>query len=110
MTGSPSVVSFLLQRSAPPDGQSLTGESALHRACRYGRQECVRCLVEGGASATLRNHRRETPMDVAGRVTEAKGRPKAAWKGAVRTQLLLSAPHLKVRMKRNNARLLLSAR
>ena len=39
--------------------------SLLHDAADNGREEIVKLLIENGADVNIKNHRKETPLDVA---------------------------------------------
>eukprot|EP00512_Aurantiochytrium_limacinum_P013230 CAMPEP_0171568360 /NCGR_PEP_ID=MMETSP0961-20121227/1719_1 /TAXON_ID=87120 /ORGANISM="Aurantiochytrium limacinum, Strain ATCCMYA-1381" /LENGTH=923 /DNA_ID=CAMNT_0012122477 /DNA_START=60 /DNA_END=2831 /DNA_ORIENTATION=+ len=77
----------LLDAGADIDGQSTSGDTALHRAARFGREECIRSLVRVyGANVNLRNEDDETPLDVAGFVS-GKKHPVSRVRAAARKAL-----------------------
>lgn len=50
------------QQSLSVDGTNLKGRSALHEACLSGEPECVRLLLEAGASVTTSDDLQRTPL------------------------------------------------
>lgn len=46
--------------------QNKIGDTALHAASWRGHLECVKILLEYGASTAVRNNERKRPVDVAG--------------------------------------------
>jgi YVTN family beta-propeller protein len=62
--GHPEIVTLLLENNADVKKTNRDGNSALHNAAFMGRSEIVKILLKNGASTTIRNHRRESPIDV----------------------------------------------
>ena len=62
--GHPEIVTLLLANNADVKKTNRDGNSALHNAAFMGRSEIVKILLKNGASTTIRNHRRESPIDV----------------------------------------------
>ena len=55
------------------DAQDNRGQSALHVAARFGRNACVKALVDAGASLFLRDHRGRTAAHHAAEVGNESG-------------------------------------
>ncbi|KHN83971.1 Osteoclast-stimulating factor 1 [Toxocara canis] len=49
----------------PLHGKNKLGDTALHAAAWKGHAECVRILLNSGASTAVRNNERKRPIDVA---------------------------------------------
>lgn len=62
--GHPKIVTLLLEHKADIKKPNRDGNTALHTAAFMCRSGIVKTLLENGAPATLRNHRRELPIDV----------------------------------------------
>jgi hypothetical protein len=58
------IIDFLLKNKADVKKPNRDGNTALHNAAFMCRSEIVSALLKNGASATTRNHRRESPIDV----------------------------------------------
>lgn len=59
------MLEYLLQAGGNVDAVSLSGETGLHEAARYGQDACCRLLMRRGASLSLLNSEDQTPADVA---------------------------------------------
>ena len=58
------VINLLLEHKADIKKSNRDGNTALHNAAFMCRSEIVKTLLKNGASPTIRNHRRESPVDV----------------------------------------------
>ena len=90
--GHADVLTTLLGAGASVKQRSDIGETALHRASRFGRVECARILVgeHGDPTAVLApNHEHMTPLDVAGVIVKRVHRQQRL---AMRRILLEAAP------------------
>lgn len=47
------------------DSKDADGNSALHLACEENRVDEAKLLVQNGASTTLKNKQKKTPLDLA---------------------------------------------
>ena len=59
-------VTALLNNGAIVDARSITGETPLHRACRFGRYWSILALIHAGADTRVQNDAFYAPVDVAG--------------------------------------------
>jgi ankyrin repeat protein len=62
--GEQEILTFLLDSGAGISHTSRDGNTPLHTAAFLCRTEAVKLLLERGSSLEIRNHRRETPIDV----------------------------------------------
>lgn len=62
--GHPAIVQLLIEQKADVRKANRDGNTALHSAAFLGRFEIVTILLKNRASTTVRNHRRESPIDV----------------------------------------------
>jgi ankyrin repeat protein len=58
------IIELLLEHKADVKKSNRDGNTALHNAAFMCRSEIVSALLKIGASTTIRNHRRESPIDV----------------------------------------------
>ena len=58
------IIELLLEHKADVKKSNRDGNTALHNAAFMCRSEIVRALLKNGASTTIRNHRRESSIDV----------------------------------------------
>ena len=56
---------FYKKKKIFPDSKDADGNSALHLACEENRVDEAKLLVENGASTTLMNKQKKTPLDLA---------------------------------------------
>ena len=56
---------FTKKKKIFPDSKDADGNSALHLACEENRVDEAKLLVENGASTTLMNKQKKTPLDLA---------------------------------------------
>jgi YVTN family beta-propeller protein len=63
--GKPALGSLLLEQKADLKKANRDGNTALHLAAFMCRTEVVKLLLKNGAALTARNHRHESPLDVA---------------------------------------------
>lgn len=68
----PDVVQLLIERDAPVNAQTVSGESPLHWAAADGQRQVVELLLNNGANARLRSHSGETPLHAAARANDAE--------------------------------------
>ena len=54
-----------LQNGCDANGQSYSGNTALHAACGRGQVDTVRLLLKSGADSSLKNYHNDTPVMVA---------------------------------------------
>ena len=90
--GHSNVVDLLLEAGASVNQRSGSGESALHRASRFGQLECARKMIAsvGLPSLSVLNHDFLTPLDVAGQISAKRvNRQKRL---AIRRMLLEACP------------------
>ena len=68
--GAANVIQPLLDAGARPSQRSIAGETALHRAARLSRTDCVKALASAGGIELLTwpNNAFHSPLDVAGKV------------------------------------------
>ncbi|CAJ1062648.1 B-cell lymphoma 3 protein homolog [Xyrichtys novacula] len=59
------MVHFLIERGSDVNGQSYSGNTALHSACGRGQVDTVRLLLKSGADSSLKNYHNDTPVMVA---------------------------------------------
>lgn len=52
------------QRGCDVNGQSYSGNTALHGACGRGQVDVVRLLLKSGADSSLKNYHNDTPVMV----------------------------------------------
>ena len=69
---------LLSQNGCDVNGQSYSGNTALHTACGRGQVEIVRLLLKSGADSSLKNYHNDTPVMVAKNKKVSK---KSDWKG-----------------------------
>ena len=77
------------------DAKAENGDTALHRAARFNLDECVKALIEEGASYTVQNNDFYMPFDVIGSFSAASPSKSAKFKARLRTrdQFYESAPY-----------------
>ncbi|XP_040901344.1 B-cell lymphoma 3 protein homolog [Toxotes jaculatrix] len=59
------MVHFLIENGCDVNGQSYSGNTALHSACGRGQVDTVRLLLKSGADSSLKNYHNDTPVMVA---------------------------------------------
>ena len=64
-TGHDHIIPWLLSLKCDPNVADCYGDTPLHDAARFGHNNCVGQLVQGGASVHARNSKGQTPADVA---------------------------------------------
>ncbi len=65
------MVTLLLKHRADPNKQDSNGNSALHLAAHYGREDALSALLSSGARKDVRNKEGRTPLDEANRMEHA---------------------------------------
>jgi ankyrin repeat protein len=58
-------VQYLLDKGLDPNIQNSDGDTCLHYAMKTNNQEMIYILIQQGALIYIKNHKRETPVDVA---------------------------------------------
>ncbi|KAM6968098.1 uncharacterized protein bcl3 [Aplochiton taeniatus] len=59
------MVHFLIENGCNVNGQSYSGNTALHSACGRGQVDTVRLLLRNGADSSIKNYHNDTPIMVA---------------------------------------------
>lgn len=63
--GRAEILKYLLDHKAEVNVQNAEGNTALHLACEDEQSACAMLLVEHGASGTIQNKEKKTPLDLA---------------------------------------------